>query len=378
MLMTLILIFILQFSSITGNVIAQNLQVDYAKQVMALQKSFADKNVDFLKPYVSEELTFGPIPATNTMVVLTQVVNNFPKANLIEIKGSESGKVLIKYDFQGLGKSESYIYFNEKGQITEIELIENIILEQIKAQQALANSVQAPVPGDLEETYVGNKVVFQAKDGVEITAMLYEVNPKSPTILLCHQAGYNKFEYADIAPRLNQLGYNCLAMDQRSGGSFANHENETLLSANAKGHKDISMIDAEQDITAAVEYLNKQYKQKIIVWGSSYSSSLVLFAAQENKHIKAVISFSPGDYFGDKKTSLKEVIPTIKKPFFLTSSKAEAEKLSELVQGVALKKNQVQFIPESDGFHGSRAIWVGQKGADEYWNALKGFLASIK
>jgi hypothetical protein len=38
---------------------------------------------------------------------------------------------------------------------------------------------------------------------------------------------------------------------------------------------------------------------------------------------------------------------------------------------------QLQFIPEAEGFHGSRALWIDQKGADEYWTALKLFLKKI-
>jgi hypothetical protein len=39
-----------------------------------------------------------------------------------------------------------------------------------------------------------------------------------PYILLSHQAGSNRAEYAPIAPRLVKPGFNCLAIDQRSGG----------------------------------------------------------------------------------------------------------------------------------------------------------------
>ena len=58
-------------------------------------------------------------------------------------------------------------------------------------------------------------------------------------------------------------------------------------------------------------------------------------------------------------------------------SKEEAATLTALIGSTNLNNEQSQFIPESDGFHGSRALWTGQKGADEYWNAINSFLNKI-
>ena len=56
---------------------------------------------------------------------------------------------------------------------------------------------------------------FPSKDGITITADLYEIDSASPVILLCHQAGYSRGEYIESAKRLNKFGFNCLAIDQR-------------------------------------------------------------------------------------------------------------------------------------------------------------------
>ena len=61
----------------------------------------------------------------------------------------------------------------------------------------------------------------------------------------------------------------------------------------------------------------------------------------------------------------------------VTSSKTEAEALTTLIGNSKFKKNQSQFIPQSNGFHGSRALWEGQEGAEEYWNAITMFLTTI-
>jgi dienelactone hydrolase len=62
-----------------------------------------------------------------------------------------------------------------------------------------------------------DKVSFHAEDGLKITADLYLIDFSEPFILLFHQAESSRGEYNDIAPRLNKLGYNCLAVDLRSG-----------------------------------------------------------------------------------------------------------------------------------------------------------------
>lgn len=237
--------------------------------------------------------------------------------------------------------------------------------------------VPLPTPGALGDKYIPTKVEFPANDGLIINGNLYEVHKTAPIILLTHQRGYNRMEYSDIAPKLNELGYNCFAVDLRSGGSFASTENGTNERAREKGLEP-KMIDAQQDIRAAVNYLNKKYNKKVIVWGSSFSSSLALLEGVNNANVKAIIGFSPGDYFRDTAPSLSTVFSKIDKPYLVTSSKEEAITLSTLIGNSTLKENQQQFIPESKGFHGSRALWTGQEGAEEYWVVIKKFLNTVK
>ena len=249
----------------------------------------------------------------------------------------------------------------------------NVIGQDYSKQE----SVQLPTFDGLAKEYLPTKVEFPSIDGLIVNGNLYEVGNDKPVILLCHSASSNRIEYADIAPKLNELGYNCMAIDQRVGGELAEKSNETSLRAK-KDKFPTDYIDAQQDIEAAINYLTKKFNKKIIVWGSSYSSSLVLFESLQNEKVKASISFSPADYFGDKKQSLKVIFPELKKPFFITSSKQEATILSALVDVNKLKENQIQFVPQSNGFHGSKALWNGQRGAEEYWIAVIEFLTLIK
>ena len=349
---------------------------DYSKQISAFEQSLSEKSVTPLDVYVSPDLKFDPVPVANTPAILNNIVNNLPKLNSIIVLERLKGKAKIKYDFVGLGIRESSMHFDQEGKITRIELIENLIQEEIKSQQKMKESVQQPQITEATKKYQPTAIDIKSLDGLLISGNLYEIDKNKPVILLCHQARYNKLEYADIAPKLNEMGYNCLAIDQRSGGDFADKPNVTFQRAKEKGLP-TEYVDAQQDIEAAIDFLSNKYHQKVIIWGSSYSSSLVLFESLQNKNVKASISFSPGDYFGDKKPSLSAVFTKIEKPFFITSSKQEAETLSALISNEQLKENQIQFIPELDGFHGSKALWGGQKGAGEYWNAVKKFLTTI-
>lgn len=220
-------------------------------------------------------------------------------------------------------------------------------------------------------------VEFNSLDSLKISALLYQIDDSSPFLLLCHQARFNKFEYAGIAERLNKMGYNCMAIDQRSGGPIGDKQNLTYLRAR-KLNKSVDYIDAEPDIKAAILYLSKKFNSEVILWGSSYSSTLALYLAAEMKEVGAVLSFSPGNYMADKKGSLIDVLSDFKKPMFLTSSKHEAKGVSHLLNKHKLTKDQIQFIPEGNGHHGSRALWINQVGGEEYWLAVGLFLIQLK
>ena len=237
-----------------------------------------------------------------------------------------------------------------------------------KTESSLMTEQKADYPKVLE---------FPSIDSLIITAHLYQIDETSPFILLCHQARFNKFEYAGIAERLNKMGFNCMAIDQRSGGPIGNTQNETYLRA-VQANKGIDYVDAEVDIVAAINYIKANFAEKVILWGSSYSSTLALYLATERDDIRAVISFSPGNYLADVKGSLIEKLEAFDKPMFLTSSKNEAKYVEALLEKHKLKEKQIHFGPEGYGHHGSRNLWINQQDGEEYWTAISSFLNSMK
>ena len=218
-------------------------------------------------------------------------------------------------------------------------------------------------------------VAFPSSDGLTITAKLYEPkNDNHHVILLCHQARYSKGEYIETAPKFNELGFTCLAIDQRSGDSVNNDINKTAQLAKEK-KLPTDYIDAEQDIIASLEYLFKKYNKKIILLGSSYSSSLVLkIASNHQDKVESVISFSPGEYFNDS-TIISSSLKQLTVPVFITCSKNEIAETSKLIDN---KKslNVAFFKPTKEGKHGSKALWGKNPDHLEYWTALLNFIKS--
>ena len=224
---------------------------------------------------------------------------------------------------------------------------------------------------------IPEKITFPSMDELPITANLYHLNDTAPVMVLCPQAGWNKVEYVESAKTFMEMGYNCLATDQRSGGALLEFRNETKEAAE-KDSLPTDYLNAEQDIIAGVDFASKRYDQPVILVGSSYSSTLALWVASENENVKAVISFSPGNYFVEQKGDLALRLQNMEKPMLVTSSKQEALDLSTLISGMELTEMQYQFEPEEEGYHGARALWKTNNGNEEYWTAVTDFLNKIK
>jgi dienelactone hydrolase len=219
-------------------------------------------------------------------------------------------------------------------------------------------------------------VTLKAADGVQIRGAYYAASAGRPVILLFHQAGSNRAEYAPIAPRLVKAGYVCLAIDQRAGGPMWGEMNETVKT---HGHS----ADYEQalpDLEAALAWAKaRSPNQKVIVWGSSYSASLVfLLAAQHPQDVAAVLAFSPGEYLGDRRVA--HAAAGVTAPIFVTSAKDEKEiSAARVILAASPAPVKVQFVPKTAGVHGSSTLRADRnpQGAEENWAAVMQFLAGL-
>lgn len=225
-------------------------------------------------------------------------------------------------------------------------------------------------------------ITFRSSDGLLVTADLYITNPiDSPFIILCHQANWSRGEYLEIAPKLNAIGYNCMAIDQRSGGAVNGVVNETKKRAKAKG-LGLGFADAEIDIVSAINYVKQNYSEtsKTILWGScSYSASLSLRLAGERQDLDAVLAFAPGEYFkrsGKPSNYIEVSAQKINIPVFITSKKTEKPNWWAIYEVIPFKQKQY-FLPQKSGQHGSRALWEKFEEHQDYWKAVKTFLKTV-
>lgn len=224
-------------------------------------------------------------------------------------------------------------------------------------------------------TQAQKKVTFKAEDDTEITADLYEASPDAPVILLCHQAKSSRGEYKNIAPRFVEMGYTCLAIDQRSGETMNGVENETNNFAEER-KQPTAFIYSEQDIVAGIMYLFNKYEKKVIVVGSSYSASQAMMVATNNRKVKAVIAFSPGEYFEDFK--VEDAVVGIRCPVFVTGSKAEMPEVKKLASKIDPNKVSI-FEPKGAGKHGASVLDpINSSDSEEYWKAVKAYIENLK
>jgi dienelactone hydrolase len=217
-------------------------------------------------------------------------------------------------------------------------------------------------------------VALNASDGVKVHGALYEAAKPKALILLFHQAGSSKDEYATIAPRLREAGYSALAIDQRSGGGLYG-TNET---ANELGRK-ADYLEARPDMQAALDWA-QQRKLPIILWGSSYSSALIFpLAAGDPQGVIALLAFSPGEYFDDKRM-IRAAAAKLEVPAFIasTNSQEEVGEADPIMAALPRNASNVRYAPER-AVHGSSMLIAKRnpEGAEAGWRAVLAFLADV-
>jgi pimeloyl-ACP methyl ester carboxylesterase len=216
-------------------------------------------------------------------------------------------------------------------------------------------------------------VVLTASDGVRVYGIKRE--PKASAvgiILLFHQASSSAGEYDPIAPRLVDMGFATLAIDQRSGGKLYG-PNRTV----AELGRSESYLAAERDLDAAAAWAQKTYPRvPVILWGSSYSASLVFVtAANRQGEIAKVLAFSPGEYF-EGKLEVAKVAKRVTAPIFVDSA-ADKEEIdaAKVILAASPSTVKVQYVP-AHGVHGSSTLRKDKDpdGYDENWRAVEAFL----
>jgi alpha-beta hydrolase superfamily lysophospholipase len=234
-----------------------------------------------------------------------------------------------------------------------------------------APTAQTPMPEQPSMMAV-TSVNFMADDGLTVSGKYYRATKPKALILLFHQAGSSMDEYATIAPRLVEMGYSALAIDQRSGGTMFGKN----LTA-ARVPVTVTYGDALHDLDAALDW-SRSMNLPVIVWGSSYSAALVFeLTAKHPMDISAVLAFSPGEYLGSG-TPVALAASQVRVPVFVAvgSGPAELAEAKPIFDAIASSSKKL-YLPKS-GVHGSSTL-IAQKneaGAEANWAAVSKFLTA--
>lgn len=217
---------------------------------------------------------------------------------------------------------------------------------------------------------------FPGKDGLVISADLYEISPQAPYVIMFHQAGSSRGEYREIAPKIVKLGYNCLAVDIRSGKEFNYVPNKTAALAQELKLPN-HYIASLSDMQSAIEWASHRSRKPIIIMGSSFSASLALLLAKINPQVLAVIAFSPGEYF-EKSNFVRDTIKNLKVPVFIGCTKDEYPFVKNLVSEIPPQFLTLFYPSKGKGIHGAKALFKENSTNEEYWLALLLFFNQIK
>ena len=238
------------------------------------------------------------------------------------------------------------------------------------------NKAATPAPNHgaaASDAVAPKAITLRAGDGLTVFARFYAAKQPKALILLFHQAGSSKDEYATIAPRLVKAGYSALAVDARVGGTLFG-VNETAAALTTK----VDYLEAQKDLQAALLWAEGQ-NLPVILWGSSYSASLVFTLAEGNAgKVRAILSFSPGEYFDDK-SLVEQAAADVTVPVFITSASSADEIAAAGKIAAAVTGGRAEHYVPKDGVHGSSTLIAAKdpKGAEDNWRAVMAFLKKV-
>jgi len=377
-LVRLIKLFLICFFALSVNSVAQETQQeDFDKKAVQPQESNRTE-----RPFIGIQM----FPTEDNSGVR---INRVIARTSADRAGILVNDVIIKMDDTDVPDRETLVEAIQQHEVGDI-VVFTIRREEKEVKVKLVLSSEArpfvvPRKNELQTEMPEDRwqqALFPSEDGLEIMAELYlkSDDKQSPFIVLCHQAGWSRGEYREIAPKLVELGFNCLAIDQRSGGTVNDVTNETARKA-AEAKKEATYVDAEQDMIAAIKWARANHAEgKVLLWGSSYSAALALRVAGEHPElVDGVLAFAPGEYFIRFKKPADWIASSAKKiksPTLITSAKHEFPRWEAIFNAIP-GDTKVKFVPETKGNHGSRALWAKFDDSPEYWNSVKAFLSQF-
>lgn len=258
-----------------------------------------------------------------------------------------------------------------------VNVIENVTEETEEPVVAFDDIIDGKLIENNDFSIGKTLIRYPSKDDLMISADLYLIDPEAPFIILFHQAGGSRGEYIETALKFNELGFNALAVDQRSGDK----ENDVINLTATRAYEQrlgIYFKDAIIDVEASIEYVSEHFGSNIYILGSSYSSSIVLMIGDDYKDVvNGVLSFSPGQNIVIDGQMVADFAKNLTVPAFVTCGSHEsfeAENLVNVLQSEVL----TYFVPDRLVTHGAKILWAETENNDQVWEAMIEFLSQVE
>ena len=168
-------------------------------------------------------------------------------------------------------------------------------------------------------------ITVHAEDGWELSA-LYEPAENGFYVILLHELGKDKDEFAKLENKIKNAGYGFLALDLRGhGGSLNNGDYKAF----AKTGTDNEFNQMVRDVTAAIGWLNQKDvpARNIYLAGSGLGANVAAKSLIFNTDIAGIALFTPSLKTRDVLTMNGIKINT--KPVFIAVSSQDRKQMME-------------------------------------------------
>ena len=217
-----------------------------------------------------------------------------------------------------------------------------------------------------------------------ISSSSNEKDKGKDVILLFHQGGSNaRGEYRTIIPELLKTNVNILAIDQRVGGQIYGNYNRTIANIPSNSfNNNYGYCDAYNNLEGALDFIiEKGFIGKKIIWGSSYSASLVMkLAGERPKDISGVLSFSPAAGKVMEGCNPEDFMESVTMPMLILKPPNEMESDRSKAQFELAKQYNHQTYAAEFGVHGSSMLVESRVGNDvsKNWEVVLNFIKQVR
>lgn len=196
-------------------------------------------------------------------------------------------------------------------------------------------------------------------DGITLHGEYYTSTQceSGPLVLMFHQAGSNgRGEYGELAAWLNDSGYRVMAWDQRSGSERFDYSNRTVDALPEEN--EVEYCDVYPDLEAALAFaLEETGVSQVMIWGSSYSASLVYrLAAEHPDDVSALVAASPAAGGPMEQCRARMWADQIRVPALVLRPEKEMEYDSVIEQRKILQDAGADVWVVENGVHGSSML----------------------